>query len=132
MMPAAVAAPSPPRPASGERKAPSRNGSAPTQADAVPAMAPWLASAIAVAFGRMLPKKAMKKNSGTRSTASGGCPVSAAARKPVQPAAMTISEPRTTLVTGTRFTSRAPSCAIATRPIELIMKNTLNSCGDSW
>ncbi len=132
MMPATVAAPSPPRPASGERKAPRRNGSAPTQADAVPAMAPWLVSAIAVAFGRMLPKKARKKNSGTSSAASGGCPVSAAARNPTAPAAMTSCESSTTRPTGTRLTSRAPSCAIVTRPIELIMKNTLKSCGDSW
>src|ERR1700759_3145033 len=74
VMPATVAAPWPPRPANGEGKAPGRNSSAPTQADAVPAMAPWLVSAIAVAFGRMLPKKDRKKKSGTSSAASGGGP----------------------------------------------------------
>ena len=38
--PARVAPPWPPRPASGESAAPSRNGSAPSQADAVPAIEP--------------------------------------------------------------------------------------------
>jgi len=80
----------------------------------------------------MLPKKAIKKNSGTSSAASGGCPVSATARKVAQPAAITSSEASTTRLTGTRLTSRAPSWAMVTRPIELIMKKTLNSCGDLW
>jgi hypothetical protein len=121
--------PRPPSPASGARKAPNRNGSAPWNADAVPAMAPWSAMASAVPLGRIMPKAATNTNSGTSSATSGGRAVSAATSRAAAAATITMSGTATSVSTLRFFTRRVPSWAISTRPIALIMKNRLNSCG---
>ncbi len=85
--------------------------------------------ASAVPLGRIMPNAATKTNSGTSSATSGGCAVSAATSSATAATTITMSGTTTSVSTLRFFTRRVPSWAISTRPMELIMKNRLNSCG---